>query len=86
MKHKDSIKGFTPENTAQMLTGLVLIIMALFSSDALPSGEDLFSIRSLPLWLFVVIMVIHGMRLILKANEDQKQRYKTLKETENEND
>ena len=85
MKHKDSIKGYTPENTAQMLTGLVLIVIALYSSDALPSGEDLL-IRSLPLWLFIVIMVIHGMRLILKANEDQKQRYKTLKETENEND
>lgn len=84
MEHKDSIRGFTPENTAQMLTGLVLIVIALFSSDALPSGESLFSIRSLPLWLFIVIMVIHGMRLILKANKDQKQKYR--KETENEND
>ena len=86
MEHKDSIKGFTPENTAQMLTGLILIVIALYSSDALPSGEDLFSIRSLPLWLFVVIMVIHATRLIFKANEDQKQRYKTFKETKNEND
>ena len=84
MEHKDSIRGFTPENTAQMLTGLVLIVIALFSSDALPFGESLFSIRSLPLWLFIVIMVIHGMRLILKANKDQKQKYK--KETEDEND
>lgn len=84
MRHKDSIKGFTPENTAQMLTGLVLIVIALYSSDALPSGEDLFSIRSLPLWLFIVIMVIHAVRLILNANEDQKQRYKTLKENEND--
>jgi len=86
MENKDSIKGFTPENTAQMLTGLILIVIALYSSDALPSGEALFSIRSLPLWLFIVIMAIHAMRLIFKANEDQKQRYKTLKETENEND
>ncbi len=84
MEHKDSIRGFTPENTAQMLTGLVLIVIALYASDALPSGESLFSIRSLPLWLFIVIMVIHGMRLILKANKDQKQKYK--KETEDEND
>jgi len=84
MEHRDSIRGFTPENTAQMLTGLVLIVIALYASDALPSGEDLFSIRSLPLWLFIVIMVIHGMRLILKANKDQKQKYR--KETENEND
>ena len=84
MEHKDSIRGFTLENTAQMLTGLVLIVIALYASDALPSGESLFSIRSLPLWLFIVIMVIHGMRLILKANKDQKQKYK--KETEDEND
>jgi hypothetical protein len=85
MQHNDSIRGFTPENTAQMLTGVILIAIALISSDALPSGVDLFSIRSLPLWLFIVIMVIQGMRLIFKANEDQKQRYKTLKETNNEN-
>ena len=81
MEHKDSIRGFTPENTAQMLTGLVLIVIALYVSDALPSGKDLFST---PLWLFIVIMVIYGMRLILKANKDQKQKY--IKETENEND
>ena len=81
MEHKDSIRGFTPENTAQMLTGLVLIVIALYVSDALPSGKDLFLT---PLWLFIVIMVIYGMRLILKANKDQKQKY--IKETENEND
>ncbi len=86
MNHKDSIKGFTPENTAQMLTGVVLIVIALYSSDALPSGEELFSMSSLPLMLFIMIMVIHGVRLIFKANEDQKQKYKILKENENEND
>jgi len=75
-----SINGFTPENIAETLTGIILISIAIYAFDALPSGENLFSIRSTPMWLIILVLTYKGVYMIFQANRDQKTRSQNNKE------
>lgn len=83
MKHDEniSINGFTLENIVETLTGVILVVIALFASDLIINAKAPFSVQLIPIWLFVLVLVYKGVAMVGAANRDQKQRYNDLKET-----
>ena len=79
-ENDSNINGFTPENIAESLTGIVLISIAIYAFDALADGENLFSTRSIPMWLIILVLTYKGVHMIFQANRDQKTRSQNNKE------
>ncbi|HIP60701.1 MAG TPA: hypothetical protein EYH01_09765 [Campylobacterales bacterium] len=79
-ENDSNINGFTAENIVENLTGIILISIAIYAFDALPSGENLFSTRSIPMWLIILVLTYKGVYMIFQANKDQKTRSKNNKE------